>query len=221
MELIEQYYFNLSEVSYITKAINEYLKGIEKTRFFSKERRDYKKKINELRKELEDTSLKVKSNYNELTKLSTYDSELILPLLKNHISDVEKEEYFVVNIKEDDYDDYYYPSGNALDTPMLMRRYGSSYNIITTGKNKDILENSESQKYLNSYLELLDDEKYIFLDDTKTQTLLHGLELSEQFNEYPYLKDFSYKLLEMRLENPNISNEEIKEQVSNNKIKKR
>ena len=216
MDLIEEYRESLNQVVFLTKTIDEFLKGIKTTRLFSKERKDYRKRIHLLREDLDSERNKVKKITKELNTLSTFDSDFILPIIKDYVSDVEGEEYYLIKIKEDDYDDYYYPSGNAVESPIISRRFGSTFNIITTLENKSTLENSISQKYLSNYLDLIKNNKYVCLDDTKTQTLLNGLELSELFTSYPYLKDFSIELLNMRLENPNISNDEIKDKLSNN-----
>lgn len=216
MGIVEEYKGNISRASAISDEIYHIVNLIRKTKIFSKERRNYWKKIYKLQDELKETKVNIKNNKNELSSYSTFSSDLILPLLVDHISNVEGEEYHIVKLKEEDYEEFFYPTGNAFDPPMLMLRLGSTFNIITTSSNKEKLEKMEPEKYLSNYLDSLDNNKYISLDDTKSITLLNGLELREEFSKYPYLKDFALILLKMRLENKNITNEEIK-----TKIKKR
>lgn len=216
MGIVEEYKGNISRASAISDEIYHIVNLIRKTKIFSKERRNYWKKIYKLQDELKETKVNIKNNKNELSSYSTFSSDLILPLLVDHISNVEGEEYHIVKLKEEDYEEFFYPTGNAFDPPMLMLRLGSTFNIITTSSNKEKLEKMEPEKYLSNYLDSLDNNKYIGLDDTKSITLLNGLELREEFSKYPYLKDFALILLKMRLENKNITNEEIK-----TKIKKR
>lgn len=216
MGIVEEYKGNISRASAISDEIYHIVNLIKKTKIFSKERRNYWKEIYKLQDELEETKVNIKNNKNELSSYSTFSSDLMLPLLVDHISNLEGEEYHIVKLKEEDYEEFFYPTGNAFDPPMLMLRQGSSYNIITTSSNKEKLEEMKPEKYLSNYLDSLDNNKYISLDDTKSITLLNGLELREEFSKYPYLKDFALILLKMRLENKNITNEEIK-----TKIKKR
>lgn len=198
MELIEEYRSNLNKAKELSKSIEEYIQGAKKTRLFSKERRDYWKKISLLREELEENRIDIKRNYNEVLELSTFDSEFIVPLLIEHISNVEGEEYHLIRIKESDSDDYYY-GGNGLEPPTIIRRYGYNFDIITTLENKEKLKNSEELKYLDNYLDLIKDNKYICLDDSKTQTLFEGLELSPTYSNYPYLKDFALDLMSKKV----------------------
>ncbi len=166
-------------------------------------------KIKDKRNQIYDLSLKMSDIIYDLKDYTTFDSNIILPIVAKYMSDKENEEYVVTKIKECDYDEYT-PSNTPIDNSfMITKRYGFKYNVITTKDISEKLETVEPPKYVSDYFYGIDESKYLILNDRKQYTLLNGFSLNKSFIKYPFLLDLATCIIDIKLSNPDIKDIDI------------
>lgn len=193
----------------LEKELNEMYIGL-----FSPKRHELKKRKAVIKSRLKRIRNNIRLCLNLLEKYTTFNDDIFLPFLRDYLSLKEDEKYeLLLDVEELNF-------GMALITKTYpLNLYGDHYNIVTTEENRDILmECQDSCSFadiddINDYLENLDNDKYICLEDSNCYTLLDGLDLSSDFENYPYLFDVANELVDMKLANPDMCDEERLESI--------
>lgn len=93
--------------------------------------------------------------------------------------------------------------------------FSTKYNIITTVHNKRKLEDmgdsgscGGTTDDIEDYLSVCEDDKYLCLSNASLYTLLCGPRLNKIYNDYPYMRDLAFDLVDLKIENPYMSDED-------------
>lgn len=197
--IVDEYKENITRAGQLFKEIDSINLEMPNTSFFSKERVAHLSKLKHLRNELDITSKGVRKLFDELRENSSYDSDYIIPLIKDYISFVEGEEYCILNLNGSTTEDIF------------------GFQLITTLENKERIEKNNISRNIDECINACSDNKFVCFESKETQTLLDSFEL---FFNYPYLVDFSFELLSIRISNPNYEKESVKELVFTKKEKR-
>lgn len=176
---------------------------------FNPERHKLKKRRKVIKSRLKGIRDNIRVAKDILENYTTFDSDIFLPFLCEYLTLKEHEKYeLLLDVEEMDF-------GMAIVTKTYpLNLYGSHYNIVTTDYNCEILEDSTDTwsfadtNDIDDFLSYLDDDKYICLEDSDCYTLLNGVSLDSDYDRYPYLCDLANELIDMKLSNPDISDEE-------------
>lgn len=190
--------------------------------FFNPERHKLKKRRKVIKNRLKKIRNNVKMCKRLLENYTTFDADIFLPFLRDYLTLKENENYeILLDVEELDF-------GMAIATKTYpLNLYGTHYNIVTTEENYEILEDNQDSWSLadiddiDDYLDNLDNDKYVCLEDEDEYTLLCGMKLDSDFKSYPYLYDVANELVDLKLSNPDMSDEERLESVLDKLRKKK
>lgn len=176
--------------------------------FFNPRKEELKRRKKEIKEHLKKIRKNIKTCYAMLEEYTTFAKDLLLPFLKYYLSLKEGEKYgLLYDVEEFDYT-------MALATKTFpLNLFGGNYNIITTDSNCKILEESKDSIFgdtddIEDFLDNCPDFKYLCLEDNSSYTLLEGMNLAEDFKKYPYLYDLANELIDIKLNDPSISDRE-------------
>ena len=169
--------------------------------------KELKKKRNDLKHDLRIIKFRIGKCTGILEQNTLFNKRLFLNFLVKYLSLREGEEYTVMTITEEDV---------ALE--IATKAYGcfrTEYQIVTTKSNKEKLERMGNQgtfgattNDIDEYLNVCKDKKYLYFSERESQcSLLNGASLKEEFGKYPYLRDVAYELVDLKLQNPDMSDE--------------
>ncbi len=197
--------------------IKEYLEAnrIKKDNIKKKLSKTYPMSISEekkYRKKLKNELKQVRKNIADaetlFEKYSTFDSASLLIFLEKYLSIIENEEYALIGD-----DNYHFDISNYKF--VNTNTYGEQYYIITTEANCDILENSSpilpycfQTCDIDDFLSECKDGKYIYMEQQDRYSLLKKEKLNQIFKNYPYLEDVAYDLVDLKIENPEMTDRE-------------
>ena len=106
--------------------------------------------------------------------------------------------------------------------------FSKKYNIVATVHNKKRLEKQESNGSsggntddIKDYLSVCKDGRYLCLRDEPFYSLLNGVKLKKSFSKYPYMHELAYDLVDMKLANPLMDDDERLDRILNNLQKKK
>lgn len=182
--------------------------------------KELKQKRNDLKKQLRIIKFRIENCVGILEKNTTFNRRLFLNFLVKYLTLREGVEYAVMTVTEDDV-----ALGIATKTYGCM---STEYEIITTTDNKSKLESKGDQGTfgattddINDYLKVCKDKKYLCFSEEETQfTLLRGSSLSKEFAKYPYFRNLAFDLVDLKMQNPNMSDEERLKAILNSVQKK-
>ncbi len=189
-----------------------------------------RKKLRKERKELKETlgniNSKIKKCIDILESATTFNKDLFLQFLERYLS-LKGKEVYVLMKDVVEYDSYMpiardiYLRNIMLDSLLggyymgvdpLATLYSKKYNIIASVSNKERLDNLESWGEnignIKACLSVCEDGHYLCLDDASIYTLLNGTKLRKCFSKFPYMHELAYDLIDMKLENPMMDDEE-------------
>lgn len=167
----------------IVNEIQELVKEVDLLAVFDPKRLALKKKIKIKRKRFNRLYEDIKKCY-ERTELK-FSSLNLAKFLASYLSIKEQEEYTVVEDK------------------MV-----SSGNIVLLKANEEILQEQINTGNPMNVINYCDQNNSIWLDIRTDYSLLNTLRLSDNFDEYPYLKEVAFDLVNLSLANARKENEE-------------
>lgn len=211
--------------------ISENLDSIQ-IKLFDPNRKDLKKERKALKDKLKTIRSKIQKSLDIFEEATTFEKDIFVKFLAKYLSLKEREVYVLKeNVVEDDF-------GMSVATGRYQKRliYGSllddtcmaaamgvyptdlfskKYNIIASVNNKKKLEEQEScgssggnTDDIKDYLSVCKDGKYLCLRDMSFYSLLNGVNLKKCFAKYPYIRDLAFELIDLKLQNPFMSDEE-------------
>ena len=192
-----------------------------KVSFFDLYGRELRKERRELKEKLKNINAKVERCIDILENSTTFNKNLFLNFLVKYLSLREGVEYTSMFVSEDDCS-FGFTARNFDDM-------STDYQIVTTVYNKRRLQNQGEKGSFGGdtddiadYLKVCKDRKYIcFLDDEEEYSFLDGTSLVEGFESYPYLRDVAYELVDLKIQNPSLTNAERLSKVLRDYSKKK
>lgn len=185
------------------------------------ESRELKQKSKDLKDQLRIIKFRIGKCVEILEQNTTFSKRLFLNFLVKYLTLRDGVEYVVMDITEN----HYFPTGKII-TPVY-----EEYKVITTVDNKNKIQkqnsnvpNVECTDDISDVLRVCNDKKYICLPNGKDEenyNLLRGVSLIECFGNYPYLREVAYDLVDLKLKNPDMSNEGRLTEVLKSAQKKR
>ena len=170
--------------------------------------KELKQKRNNLKDQLRIIKFRIGKCVEILEQNTTFNKRLFLNFLVKYLTLREGVEYVVMDITEIHY----------FFTVKIMLPIYEEYKVITTVDNKKKIQKQNSNVLdggctddIDSLLEVCNDKKYLCLPDDKDEVkynLLKGASLSECFGRYPYLREAAYELVDLKLQNPSLSDAE-------------
>ncbi|MCX4364525.1 MAG: hypothetical protein OSJ70_01945 [Bacilli bacterium] len=179
-------------------------------KFFDPNKRELKIEKKKLKQQLTIIRARIQKCLKILEDGVVFEKRDLLKFLPKYLSLKEKELYVLMpNVTEDDF------LMNLITKTYFLNVFSTKYNIVTTVHNKNKLENQGQSGLcggetddIKDYLSICENEKYICLSDAPQYSLLNGTELNELFSGYPYIRDLAFDLIDLKLENPFMSDEE-------------
>ncbi|MDE6292519.1 MAG: hypothetical protein K2L98_02430, partial [Bacilli bacterium] len=145
-----------------------------------------------------------------LERYTVFEKEMFLKFLTKYLSLKEGEVYVLMdNVVEDDF-------AMAVATKTYpLNVFSVQYNIVTSVHNKFALESQGSHgscggttDNITDYLLGCADGKFVCLKNCSVYSLLAGTKLRKCFSKYPYMRDLAFELVDLKLQNPFISDDE-------------
>ena len=176
--------------------------------FFDPDRKELRQERRELKEKLKNINIKIERCVDILEGSTTFNKSLFLKFLVRYLTLREGIEYSAMFVSEDD---------TSLGfTARSFDSMSTDYQIVTTVNNKRILQKQGEKGTfggdtddINEYLRVCKDRKYIcFLDDETEYTLLDGASLDEGYEGYSYLRDLAFELVDLKLQNPSLTDAE-------------
>lgn len=223
---------SLKQIKNRIKKTEEETQGLKKTlRITSKER--LKRLISVIRMENERYKLykkaikgQIKSNLDTIDeleenvdKLATFDFDNVTMFITKAISIIEQEQYQCISFDLKGTVSNFNPALTALtNTPMQTTETKYEYvTLITTSKNMDLISRMYDAGDITSSYKIkytLDDKdsKYILLKNCDTYTIFNSETWrvpEELTSNYPYLEEIISGLIDLKLENNNLSEEQV------------
>lgn len=200
-------------------------------KLFDPKRKELKKERKELKEKLKNINIKIQKCIDIFEKGTTFERDIFLKFLARYLSLKERVVYVLMdNVREDDF----YTSIATVHMSMANNAYpvgtfSKKYNIVTTIHNKQKLENQEfngscggTTDNIKDYLSVCEDGRYLCLMDDSLYTLLNGVKLRKSFAKYPYMHELAYNLVDLKMANPMMDDEErLNEILYNLQQKKR
>ena len=180
------------------------------TKLFGHRRKESKIQKKELKTQLRGLRKNISDWLFILEDCVTFERYQFLSFLTKYLSIVEKEQY--ISMKGVQEESAFIPTYRYY----LFDLFNDKYDIITTLDNYDKLSNQDRSfcgtadtDDIETYLEACENKRFICLEVEDKYTLLDGTSLAEEFREYPYLYDLAYEIIDLKLSNPSLSNDEI------------
>ena len=180
------------------------------TRLFGHRRKESKIQKKELKTQLRGLKKNISDWLYILEDSVTFERYEFLSFLTKYLSLVEKEQY--ISMKDVQEESLLVPAYRFY----LFDLFNDKYDIITTLDNYDKLSNQDRSFWgtadtddIETYLEACDNNRFICLEVEDEYTLLDGTNLAPEFKEYPYLYDLAYEIIDLKLADPYLSNDEI------------
>lgn len=173
---------------------------------FDPDRKELSQERKDLKQKLRIIKFRIEKCVEILENNTTFNNRVFLNFLAKYLSLKEGTEYALMDITEDN-----------VGLGIATKTYGcmaSKYNVVTTANNKKLLEKQGSSGTfgattddINEYFRVCKDKKYICLLDEKNYTLLDGSSLREGFERYTYLQGLAFRLVDLKIQNPKLSDE--------------
>ncbi len=214
-------------------------------KLFDSNRKELKKERKELKEQLATIKAKIQRCLGIFEDATTFEKDVFLKFLAKYLSLKEREVYVLMDeVVEDDFGmavatGRYHKSliyGSLLDNSYMavamgvypLDLFSKKYNIVASIHNKKRLENQGSTGScgghtddIKDYLSVCKDGKYLCLRDDAFYSLLNGVKLKKSFSKYPYMHELAYDLVDMKIENPLMDDEERLNIILNNLQKKK
>lgn len=179
-------------------------------KLFDPNRKELKKERKKLKNQLKLIKGRIRKCVDILEEGSTFNREDFLKFLPKYLSLKEGEVYVLIDeVVADDF----YMEVAAKTYPWGL--FSEKYNVITTVHNKrkleDIGDNGScggTTDDIEDYLSVCEDGKYLCLSDASLYTLLSGTRLNKIYSAYPYMRELAFDLVDLKIENPYMSDEE-------------
>ncbi len=171
-------------------------------KFFDPNKKKLKLEKKKLKKQLTTIRMRIQKCMKIIEDGSSFEKDDLLRFLPRYLSLKEGELYVLI---ED-------VNADLINSSHFPNHHNMKYNVITTIHNKIKLESLKEKNRrvydLQQYLSTCENKKYVCLSDNIRYFLLNGIDLNEFFSGYPYIRDLAFDLIDLKLENPYMSDEE-------------
>lgn len=179
-------------------------------KLFDPNRKELKKERKNLKDQLKIIKKRIRKCIDILEEGSTFKRDDFLRFLPKYLSLKEREIYVLMDeVVEDNF---------CMEMAAKTYPWGffsEKYNIITTVHNKRKLENmgdsgscGGTTDDIEDYLSVCEDDKYLCLSNASLYTLLCGTRLNKIYSSYPYMRELAFDLVDLKIENPYMSDED-------------
>lgn len=191
-------------------------------KLFDPKRKELKKERRELNEKLKNIRIKIQECTNILEKGTTFKRGIFLEFLARYLSLKEEDYVLMDSVVEDN---LYMEVATQI---YPLNTYSKKYNIIASVHNKQKLKNQGingscggTTDNIKDYLSICEDGKYLCLSDASVYTLLYGTRLKKCFAKYPYMQELAFDLIDMKIANPMMADEERLNQILDDLQKKK
>ncbi len=192
-------------------------------KLFDPNRKELKQERKELKQRLKTIKYKIEKCIDLLESETIFKRDIFLKFLAKYLSLREGEEYVLMDdVVEDDFTMALATKTYPLDIT------STEYNVITSARNKASLDSQGKNGScggttddITEYLLGCKDGKFICLKNDSTYSLLRGASLKGCYSKFPYLRELAFELVDLKLQNPNMSDIERLNKVLNELQKKK
>lgn len=164
-----------------------YLKQLKQMPLFSSDRIKIKRRVSQIKKEIRSTKANKEYYSTLMSSYARFKSKVFLPFLAEYLTKTTSDAYVVGS--------YYESDGIIINVATnIPEEQGTYYDTIVPE-----YWASKNSKCTN---------KSIYLERSSAYSLLNGLELKNEFSDFPHLRGLGLQLVDLKLKNPTMSDQD-------------